>query len=76
MWHFLADRNPDHADRTEERLEVRVASLRHAPNQGRSSEAGLRLLSIPDVQLVVAYRVEDDQVSIMAVRSTAQDDTK
>ena len=77
IWHFLADRNPDYADRTERRLEARTGSLRQMTNQGRpSGGSGLRLLSIPDIQLVVAYRVEEDEIRIMAVRSTAQDEIR
>ena len=73
-WHFLSNRNVAYADRVEQRVEARVATLAHAPHQGRPlANSDLRLLSVPDIQYVIAYRLEAEIVRVMGLWSTAQD---
>lgn len=70
----MADRNVSYADRVEQRLEVRASTLASAPFQGRLvADSSLRRLSIPDIQYVILYRLEDEAVRIVRLWSTAQD---
>lgn len=39
---------------------------------GRRIAFGLRALSVPDIQYVILYRVEADQVTILGVDSTRE----
>lgn len=64
IWMFAAQHSIERADRIETRLEERVESLAGLPFQGRPAADGRRQLSIPDSQLVVRYRVAEDEDSI------------
>ena len=71
MWLFIADRNAAYADRVEARLIKRADSLARIPGQGRRvSGSDARRVSIPDVQCVISYRIEENAVRILSVRST------
>ena len=71
IWLFLADRSLDFADRAEARLIARVRTLGTLPFQGRRvPDSPLRALSVPDIQYVIHYRVDEDAVRIMHVFST------
>ena len=65
---FAAEHSIERADRVEARLINRVASLRGLPRQGRPIGQAIRELSLPDVQLVVRYRIMDDQRGIRILR--------
>ena len=74
IWHFLSTRDPDYADRMEQRFEEQVALLSRFPGLGRSiGDTGLRKLSMPDTQYVVLYRIEDDVIRVMRIYSTRED---
>ena len=74
IWDALADRSVGYADRVETRLEARAGKLAAIPFQGRPiGRTGRRRLSIPDIQYILVYRVEDDVIRILRVWHTAQD---
>jgi len=65
------------ADRVETRLLTRADSLRTVWRQGRPlRETGLRVISVPDIQYVITYRVSAEVVLIIEVRSTREDRDK
>lgn len=74
IWMFAAEHSVPRADGIEERLETRVASLAGVPGQGRPVAGNLRQLSMPDVQLVVRYRIleEENIVRILQVWHTRE----
>lgn len=65
---FSAAYNVGRADRIEARLVSRAASLASVPGQGRPIGDGVRRLSLPDIQLVLHYRVLDDEDAIRIIR--------
>lgn len=73
-WQFLAERSVDHADRVEARINDRADALKRFPYLGRlDKRTGTRFLSIPDIQFLIDYRIDDDEVRILQVWSTKQD---
>lgn len=67
IWFFVGERNADRADRIEARLDERVMSLTGVPGQGRPAGRAHRVLSIPDIRLVVRYRIDEDAIRILRV---------
>ncbi len=76
IWDYLAEFNVDYADRVEKRLLSRVESLGRLPKQGRPLVTDIRRLSITDIQYTIDYRIDENAVRILRVRSTAQDEDK
>jgi plasmid stabilization system protein ParE len=74
IWDYLAEINVDYADRIEKRLLSRVESLERLPKQGRPLVRDIRRLSITDIQYTIDYRIDENAVRILRVRSTAQDE--
>jgi toxin ParE1/3/4 len=73
IWLFHADRDVAYADRVEARIDARAAMLERFPWIGRPVPGrDLRELSIPDVQYLIAYRIEGEIVRILRIWSTAQ----
>lgn len=73
IWHFLADRSVELADRIEGAIRERVLRLEQFPMLGRPKDGlGIRELSLVDLQYRVAYVLTDDQVRIASVRSTRE----
>jgi plasmid stabilization system protein ParE len=73
-WMFLAEHNVDHADRIEARIKDRANALRRFPFPGRlDMRTGSRFLSIPDIQYLIDYRIDEDEVRILQIWSTKQD---
>ena len=71
---FLAERNVDHANRVEARIKDRANSLRRFPFLGRLDiRTGSRFLSIPDIQYLIDYCIDEDEVRILQIWSTKQD---
>jgi len=61
------------AERVVRRLRERASTLLVTPYVGRPvGKAGVRELSIPDIQYVIVYRVETDAVEIARIFSTAE----
>jgi plasmid stabilization system protein ParE len=72
-WQFLAERSVDHADRVEARINDRADTLKRFPYLGRlDKRTGTRFLSIPDIQFLIDYHIDDDEVRILQVWSTRQ----
>ena len=61
---FAAEHSIARADRIERRLDRRLGSLASVPEQGRPVADRARLLSLPDIQLVVRYRIIDDENTV------------
>jgi plasmid stabilization system protein ParE len=74
IWDYLAEFSVEYADRFEGRLLSRTASLARLPRQGRPLVKDIRRLSITDIQYTIDYRIDEDAVRILRVRSTAQDE--
>lgn len=74
IWMFVAEYNVSRADRIEAPLEARIATLAGVPEQGRPVAGEMRQLSIPDIQLVVRYRIveREDVVKILQVWHTRE----
>jgi plasmid stabilization system protein ParE len=70
---FNRSRSDAWAERVETRLIERTRTLVTRPNQGRQGLSGsVRLLSLPDIQYVITYRIEDDTVWIVRVHHTCE----
>ncbi|MDO7844109.1 type II toxin-antitoxin system RelE/ParE family toxin [Sphingomonas immobilis] len=72
IWHFLAERSPDLADRIEVALRDGAKRLIDFPYLGRPRRDGSRELSLPAIQYRIGYLVRDDDILIAAVRSTRE----
>ena len=65
---YIAQRNPDAAEWTVERVAARVDQLGENPHLGRSGRiAGTRELVVSGTPFVVPYRVRDDRVEVLSV---------
>jgi toxin ParE1/3/4 len=74
IWQFLAEANVAYADRVEARIVTRTDRLLAAPFQGSPvARTDQRKLSIPDIQYVIVYRVEDNAIRILRIWATSQD---
>lgn len=77
IWQFLAEVNVAYDDKVEARIVARTERLPVAPFQGSPiGKTDQRKLSMPDIQYVIAYRIEDDAIRILRLWSTAQDERK
>lgn len=68
IFDFLYDFNPEAAEKTDSLIELKVENLLEQPLMGVKLDgiAG-RLLIIPEVSMIVSYRVDDDIIRIMRV---------
>jgi plasmid stabilization system protein ParE len=74
IYAFNFERSESWAARAEGRLRERAEALRRTPFIGRKiGSTGLRALSAPDFQYILTYRVDGEQVTILAVHSTRED---
>ncbi|MBP0582440.1 type II toxin-antitoxin system RelE/ParE family toxin [Labrys sp. LIt4] len=70
---YLADKNPDAAERIVLRLRQRAASLAHTPEQGRPGRlAGTRELSVAGTPYILFYRLRRGIVEIIRVHHSLQ----
>lgn len=70
---FIADEDARAAKLIAERILSSVDRLKRFPGMGRPGrKAGTRELPVPRTPFLVPYRVEDDQVEILAVIHGAQ----
>ena len=70
---FIAEDNPDAAARVHSAIRASVGLLADHPNLGRAGRVeGTRELIIVGLPYIVAYRVVDDQVRILAVVHTSR----
>lgn len=68
IFDFLYDFNPEAAEKTDSLIELKVENLLEQPLMGvkRDGMAG-RLLIIPEISMIVSYRLDDDTIRIMRV---------
>lgn len=73
MWSFVAERDVVRADRIEDEIRRRCDLLVKFPRLGRPVlNRKARDLSLTDMQYVVRYRIEDDEILVVGVRHTKQ----
>ena len=65
---FAAEHSVARAERLDARLFSRAESLGGMPHQGRPVKGDMRRLSIPDIQLIVRYRILEDENAIRILR--------
>ncbi|PTS90125.1 hypothetical protein DBR17_01965 [Sphingomonas sp. HMWF008] len=74
MWCFVAERDVARADRIATKVRRRCDILSKFPHLGRPVLQGrARDLSLTDMQYIIRYRIEDDEVLIVGVRHTKQE---
>ena len=74
IWLFIAQDNPDAADRFIQIIVSRFASLASMPYVGRQrKDLGAQLRSLPVKSYVVFYRLKEDGVEIVRVLHGARD---
>ena len=71
-WLFLAERNVGHAQRVEARLRAAADLIGGVPLIGRRVVRTTRDLSLPDIQYVMRYRVDEDAIRILEICHTRQ----
>ena len=65
---FNRHRSDFWAERVERRIVARARSLAVAPFQGRTGDTdGVRLLSIPNIQYIITYRIDEADVWIVRI---------
>ncbi len=65
---FNRQRSDSWAARVERRIVARARSLAATPFQGRTADTNsVRLLSIPDIQYIITYRIEDSALWIVRI---------
>jgi plasmid stabilization system protein ParE len=70
---FNIQRSATWAEKVELRLLERARSLLVTPRAGRvTREAGIRRLSVPDIQYVLDYRIMEDRIRILRIYSTRE----
>lgn len=72
IWHFLADRTLELAERTELAIRQGAERLVRFPSLGRPTSDGGRELLLPSIQYTIGYFVKDDSILIATVRSTRE----
>ena len=73
IYAFNVERSVSWANRVEDRLLQRAEALTASPHVGRpTTEAGVRRLSVPDIQYVMDYRVAGNCVRILRIYSTRE----
>lgn len=74
MWCFVAERDVARADRIANEIRRRCDILSNFSQLGRSVLRGqARDLSLTDMQYIIRYRIEDDEILIVGVRHTKQE---
>ncbi|QIR07610.1 type II toxin-antitoxin system RelE/ParE family toxin [Salinivibrio costicola] len=68
IFEFLYDFNPEVAEKTDSLIEAKVENLLEQPLMGLQRD-GIRgrLLIIPEISMIVSYRVEGDIIQVMRV---------
>ena len=70
---YIAQDNPDAADRVYERILRSVRTLADMPHMGRPGRVeDTRELVVPDTSYIVAYTDLDEQIVIIAVQHSAR----
>jgi plasmid stabilization system protein ParE len=73
IFEFNLTRSFAWAERVDSRLRKRGHALADFPFSGRPVRGlRLRVLSLPDIQYVINYRLDGDEVTVLRVRSTRE----
>ena len=73
IWDFNLQRSDRSAEKVQLRLLERAMGLLVAPRSGRQiTKAGIRRLSVPDIQYVIDYRQDSEVVQIMRIRHSRE----
>jgi plasmid stabilization system protein ParE len=73
IYEFNLERGAEWAERVRQRLVERSRALAAAPLAGRSHRpAGVRQVSVPDIQYVIDYRPGMSSIEILRFRSTRE----
>jgi plasmid stabilization system protein ParE len=73
LWTFNVERSEHWALKVQRRLEERAEQLLVAPYAGRTiTRAGVRRVSLPDIQYVIDYRLTGELVEIIRIQSTRE----
>lgn len=73
IFDFNVQHSEPWARRVEDRLLDRCGALLRSPHIGRLGEgAGMRQLSVTDIQYVIDYELAEDLVLIVRIRSTRE----
>ncbi len=68
IFEYIADDNPEAALRTVERIRLSIRQVSRMPYAGRRGRVGgTREVIVPGTSYVVAYRVLDDAIHVLAV---------
>jgi toxin ParE1/3/4 len=70
---YIADENPDAAERVEDRLVAATRHLLSHPEMGRPGRVpGTRELVVASTSYIVPYRVRGERVELLAILHTAR----
>jgi plasmid stabilization system protein ParE len=73
IWDFNLQRSERWAEKVQLRLIERAMALLVAPHTGpQITKAGIRRLSVPDIQYVIDYQPFDDFITVVRIRSTRE----
>lgn len=73
IFDFNAQRSVTYAERVDARLLERADAIERMPHMGRPlGRAGLRTLSIVDIQYVIIYALVDERITILRIHHTRQ----
>jgi len=73
IFEFNQRLSPAWAEKVEDRIWTRAASLIQTPAIGRPTDRpGVRRLSMPDIQYVLDYRAEADRIRMLRIYSTRE----
>jgi plasmid stabilization system protein ParE len=73
IWDFNLQRSDRWAEKVQRRLMERAMGLLVAPRSGRQiTKAGIRRLSVPDIQYVIDYRQDSEVLQIMRIRHSRE----
>lgn len=73
VYDFNLTRSEAWADRVQDRLLERAKALLVTPEMGRPlGRSRTKRLSIPDIQYVIDYEVQNDAIRILQIRSTRE----
>ena len=74
IFNYIAERNPPAAGRVVRRIRQAVLQTARLPNSGRTGRVeGTREVVVPGTSYLVAYRIVDDVLQVLAILHGAQE---
>jgi len=74
LFEYIADENPAAAERTVRRIHEAVLRTAHMPKSGRIGRvAGTREITVPGTPYLVAYRIVENLIHVLAILHGAQE---